>query len=58
MFNCALKYKILGHPLRNICVVIIEATGNKLKMTVTEKQKYFQQDLRSAIKSHQKLREY
>lgn len=58
MFNCAIRYEVLGHKIRNMGVVRQdEDTANKRTMSDVEKQNLYLQDLISAIKSHKDIKE-
>lgn len=52
LFNCCLKYKILGSELRNMGVITkVDAAVKKLKISELEKQKFFYRYLTAGIES-------
>lgn len=59
MFNCSLKYEVLGNQLRNMGVIrTVSATVSKLKISEVEKENIFRRDLIAVIESHKDINEY
>lgn len=58
LFNCCLKYDVLGSELENMGVIrSVDPTVNKLKISEREKRNLFNRDLITGIKSHKDINE-
>lgn len=53
-----LRYRVLGHEIRNMGVVETSETTGKRNISDKEQQKLFRRDLVAAIDTHQRIREY
>lgn len=59
MFNCGLKYEVLGSELENMGVVrTVDADVKKRKISEMEKRNFFKRDLIAGIESHKDINEY
>lgn len=59
LFNCALRYDVLGNKLRNMGVMrTADAASNYNKISVNKNQNLFHRDLIKGIKAHQDTKEY
>lgn len=59
MFNCAIKYEILGNQLKHLGEAAAQETiGQKSKISEAEEQNLYLRDFIVVIKTHQSLQEY
>lgn len=59
MFNCALRYEVLGNQIENMGVFrTVEEASCKVRIRDNEKQNSFRRDFKAAIESHKHLIEY
>lgn len=60
VLNCALRYQVLGHKIKNMGIIRREeeVAAKKRKISVAEKEKGFLMDLFTAIESYKHINEY
>lgn len=59
LFNCGLRYQVLGSELENMGVKrILDATVKKRKISVVENRNLFNRDLIDGIESHKDINKY
>lgn len=56
MFNCAIRYEMIGYQIRSMGVV--NETDKKRKISDVEKEKIFRLDFVTTVESHERINEY